>query len=361
MRHFALLIVLSLLALAGCGGGDHPSSNTTGGVTGRINSPTAASFNLEVDGQELQVTPGADGSFTIPNLPPGDHSLTVIGGDSGYVGAHVGFTILPGDVIDIGPIDPTTGGQIAGMVTKMDGNSNLTPVAGVEVIADAEPIYVMDGSDGSTMPPPPPRDGEMIQFRAITDETGGYRIPAVPAGAYAVTVNVPGLVQGVTWVYVSPGTTSTADFQLQEAIEAGVGTVQGTIIGIGADQAEAPLEGATVTITVDGTAWRPQPPTDPIALPIEALSKALAPKQASGMMPPIYDFQQFTTLTDSAGHYSLNVPSGYLSISAWAEYYSGAYESFALRPREVLTKDYKMEYWNEVPPPDVTPLAKKKQ
>lgn len=359
MRQIAvLLVLLSLLALAGCGGGSHSSSTTTAGsVTGRVNSPNAASFQLAVDGQNLNVAPGANGVFTIPNLPPGSHSLTVVGGGSGYVGAHVGFTIPPGGVVDVGPIEPTTGGQIAGMVCKADENNNLTPLAGVEVIADAQPIYMLAGQTNPTVPAP--RDGEQIQFRAITDETGGYRIPAVPMGSYAVTVNVPGLVQGASWVYVSPGTTSTADFQLKEAIEAGVGTVQGTITGVGVDQSEAALEGATVTITTDNY-WQPTPMAGTIPLPVEALSKALVPGNATAMMPPIYNFNQFTTLTDSAGHYSLNVPSGYLNISVWAENYSGAYESFALHPSETLTRDYQLQYWNDVPPPDVTPMATKK-
>lgn len=359
MRYLPLVVLMIVvLALAGCGGGGGTNHNAgeMGAASGRVSVPNAAQYRLIVDGQELEARPDAEGNFTLPNLPAGDHSLTVVGG-GGFSGAHLGFTVEPGDTVDIGDITPRLGGQIAGIVSKQDEQGNLSVLPGVEVIADAEPIYYIAGTVPSEIPT---REAEAIQFRAITDSNGSYLIPAVPEGAYVVTVNVPGLVQGVSWVWVSPASTAAADFQLIEAIDPGVGTVTGTIYGLGVDGSSGPLEGATVSITSDGT-WTPERPTTPIPLPVEALSKALVPKQATGCLPPQYLWNEFTTLTDAAGRYLLNVPSGHLQLSVWAEHYDGAWDSFTLKPEQTLTKDYSLQYWNELPPPEVEPLQTKKQ
>jgi hypothetical protein len=362
MRYLLLtLAVVLVIVVAGCGGGDNPPVNTnTGGVQGQINGGNTAGYELMLDGQRLSLTPDQQGNFSIPNLPPGNHTIAVVGG-GGFSGAHVGFVIEPGETIDIGDILPEPGGQIVGMVSRSDGNGSLTPLQGVEVIADAEPVYVMDGETGVPAPMPP-RDPGSLQLRAITDANGSYIIPAVPAGSYVVTVSIPGLVQGMNWVYVSPGTTSAADFQLLEAIEPGVGTVMGTVLGVDLGGNSAPLEGACVTVTA-GDNWRPTPPDQPFPLPVEALAKALVPKQATSMMPPLYDFRQFSTLTDSQGRYSLNVPSGYLSLTVWAENYQAAWDSFSLQPGETTERSYTIQYWdgNEVPPPGVVEPTNKKK
>ena len=358
MRYLLLLaIALLVLTLAGCGGsgGTNPTGGESGAAQGRLSAPNASSYNLVVDGQTLDQQPDSSGNFTIPNLPAGNHSLAIIGG-GGFSGAHVGFVVEPGGTVDIGDIVPQTGGQIVGIVSKRDDAGNLTLLSGVEVIADPQPIYYVDGQVPLAKAS---RDAGSLQLRAVTDANGSYVIPAVAPGSYVVTVNVPGLVQGVIWVYVSPAATSPADFQLIEAIEPGVGTVTGTILGVNLNSESAPLEGATVSITTDGT-WTPQQPTDPVPLPVEALTKALVPGQATAVMPPLYNFDQFTTLTDAEGRYTLSVPSGHLSLSVWAEGYDGAWDSFSLKPEQTLTQDYKMQMSSEVPPPDAQPLAKKK-
>lgn len=358
MRNMLLLaLALLVLALAGCGG--NSSTNPTGGengtAQGRLAAPNAPAYNLIVDGQTLDQQPDSNGNFTIPNLPAGDHSLAIVGG-GGFSGAHIGFVVEPGGTVDMGDIVPQIGGQIAGIVSKRDEAGNLTALEGVEVIADPQPIYYMDG-----VPPPTAttRQADTLQLRAITDANGSYVIPAVPEGSYVITVSVPGLVQGVVWAYVSPASTAPADLQLIAAIEPGVGTVTGTIFGVGGAPEGQPLEGATVCITSDGT-WTPQQPDVPVILPIEAMSKALVPKQATSCMPPLYNFNQFTTLTDAQGRYTLNVPSGHLSLSVWAEGYEGAWDNFSLNPDQTLTQDYKIQMWSEVPPPDVRPLSKQK-
>ena len=110
-----------------------------------------------------------------------------------------------------------------------------------------------------------------------------------------------------------------------------------------------------VTVTSD-TAWVPVPPTDTIPLPPEAFSKALIAKPDQCVMPPLYEFKEFTTLTDASGHYSLNVPSGYLNLSAWAEGYIGAWDSFSVKPDQTVEKSYQIQEWtDDTPIPDEPP------
>lgn len=358
MRTLALCaVVLLVVVMAGCGGGGStPTSQTHGTVEGTLSAADASNYDLILDGQKLDAAPDASGHFSIPNLPAGNHSLTVAG-NTGFMGAHVSFVIdSDGGLVDVGDIVPRAGGQIVGLVSKADDFGNLTPLEGVEVLADTEVIYYEDGKP--TTGARSKQDGETVQLRAVTDSNGSYVIPAVPEGSYVVSVSVPGLVQGVNWVYVSPGTTAAADFQLLEAIEEGVGTVTGTILGVNENSEEAPLEGATVTIYSDG-AWTPSQP-EPLPLPVAALAKALLPKSADACLPPDYSFEQFTTLTDAAGKYTLNVPSGHLSLSAWAEGYDCIGDSITLHPKETVSRDYKLTVFTNVEPPiEVQPLKKK--
>ena len=124
------------------------------------------------------------------------------------------------EVLDV-LVTPVAGGQIVGLVNQLgDDGVTLTPLAGVEALADPEPIYYYEGADAS-LAQATARDGEAVTLKAITDSNGSYVIPAVPEGDYVVTVNVPGLVQGVAYVWVSPGSTAVADFQLVSVIEEG--------------------------------------------------------------------------------------------------------------------------------------------
>ncbi|MEN6545947.1 MAG: carboxypeptidase-like regulatory domain-containing protein [Armatimonadia bacterium] len=347
MRDLVLvLLILTVCLLAGCGGGGKSAVTPTGNgsITGQVAGPNPSECNLVLDGTELDVHPGSDGSFTIPNLPAGNHYLSIIS-DDGLVGTHLVVDVDPDETSDLGDITLQPGGQIAGLVMQKDEVGNLSPLAGVTVVADPEPVYIMDGQ---TSTDPPASDGEELALRAITNDNGSYVIPAVPEGAYVVTVNVPGLVQGVAYVWVSAGTTATADFQLVPAIEEGVGTVRGTIRGTGdTTPAGTAIEGVTVTITCNGN-WQPISP-EPLPIPVALIGKALVPKQATGIVCPPYWFNQFTTLTDQNGEYSLNVPSGYLSISVWAEGYEGAYGSFSLQPRQTVVKDYTLAVQSDPP------------
>jgi hypothetical protein len=60
-------------------------------------------------------------------------------------------------------------------------------------------------------------------------------------------------------------------------------------------------------------------------------------------MPPDIIWREFRTLTDAAGAYTLNVPSGRGVISVWAEGYAGASDSLTLNPRETVVKDFLLD------------------
>ena len=77
------------------------------------------------------------------------------------------------------------------------------------------------------------------------------------------------------------------------------------------------------------------------------------------IMPPIYEFQQFSTLTDKNGHWSLNVPSGRASLSLWAEGYNGFYQDLTVQPDQTQVIDAVLEPWTPVGPPTPEPLNQK--
>ncbi len=359
MKYTALVTVglLCVVLMCGCGGGGSSLTppSEVGTLSGTLSGATSPeTYSIIVDGQPLSAKPNADGKFVVRNLPAGTHTVALVG-DGGMMGAYVEANVVAGTTTNVGTVTPGLGGQIVGLVMKRDMDGNLSPLEGVEVLADSdEPVYILNGDDGSVTDPPQ-KDGDALQFKAITDSNGSYVIPAVPEGSYIVTVNVPGLTQGVQWVWVSPGTTAVADFQLEEAIEEGVGTVTGTILGADSAGGTAPLEGAMVTIYTDAR-WSPPRIEDPIALPAHAASKLMSTLQAAtGFIPPDYWFQEFATLTDAEGKYTLNVPSGYINISVWAEGYEGVYERVALQPKTTLTKNYTLQPWVE-PEPEPEPV-----
>lgn len=341
MRYVMLVVIgLMLLGLMGCGGSG-PATNTNqdvGTLTGQVSAADAGNYQIIVDGQTLDQKPSADGHFSIPDMPPGQHTISVIS-PSGMAGAHMVVNVVGGETTDIGDIQPTAGGQIAGLVSRVNEDGSLTPLSGVEVIADPEPIYVVPSPNDAV--PPPVRDGDMMEFTAITDENGSYVIPAVPQGGYVVTVNVPGLEQGAVYVSVTPGDTAVADFKLQAAVDPGVGTIMGKVFAALEGGSSQPLEGAVVSV-FSGDGWTPGPQPEPMPLPptVLGMDMGMMPPDATGVTVPPYEFRHFSTLTAADGSYSLNVPSGNLRISVWAEGYEPTDDSVTLQPGQTVERDY---------------------
>lgn len=356
MRYLCgIAVVVVLVGLIGCGSGDgEVVIDPTGGVvTGQLTGvANPDDFRILVDGSAVSVQPDAQGNFVIANLPPGEHNVAFVSPD-GMAGARVEVIVEDGRTTPVGPVEGRLGGQIVGLVMQVDGDGGLTPLSGVEVIADSDfvgidlPIEIPRPDAGLLQGTPTtdldqPRDGDAVQYRAFTDEAGSFTMRAVTEGAYLVSVNIPGLEQGTSWVWVSPGYTSVADFHLREAIDPGVGTIQGSVLAADGD---TPIEGAVVEVYMDGGYWEPMP----------AVSSADEGEEPS-VVPPYY-FNEFRTVTDAQGSFSLNVPAGYLSLSVWAEDYEYVFQQLAVQADEVLSLTFSLQAWEdpwrdgELPPP----------
>ena len=364
--------LLAGLLLAGCGGsgGGGGTKAKSGSITGsvQVSGGSPEQYQLRLDGQPVPVHPTPDGKFTIPGVSPGTHRVSAIGPD-GMSGGGGTVTVVPGRPVAMPPIESELGGQIVGMVMKLE-DGVLTPLAGVEVVARSDIYWVM-GTDGTqtvrpkqgdpgTLIYPPP---EGASYSAVTDERGSYLMTAVASGSYLVTVAVPGLMTGQSFVWVDAGHTAAADFQLEPAVDPGVGTIEGTVrTPGGVEGAESPLAGALVEVS-PSSPWEPPIPVDPIPLRGTAvLRKALAAADGSTepggggvVMPPI-EWRTFSTLTDANGHYSLNVPTGACNVSVTAYGYDGQSASATVRKNETLNLDFLLTAW--YPPPVAVPMGR---
>ena len=358
-RALGLVAAGALLVLAGCSGSGGTTHTQGGVVRGTVNlgGASPASLNVLVDGRPVNVHIGSNGAFAVPGLPAGEHVVDVVS-DDGMNAGRATVVADDGSTVDIeDPIDLEGAGQIAGFVVKqIDGAEE--PLAKVEVVARGGLVWIMTGGgqtltkEGSTdaqplIYPPPEGEGEET-YSAFTGDDGSYLMKGVKPGSYLVAVTVPGLTVGEAWVYVDANRTAVADLQLREAIEPGVGTIEGTVTGQPASGDPVALEGAVVSLSYPDGGYEPAS-TAPAIL---GTAQAGDPGQGD-VMPPDIIWEEFRTLTDQAGHYSLNVPSGYASVSAWADGYSWEGADVTIQPRETLTQDFLLTFWEDVvEPPD---------
>ncbi len=348
----ALVIAVWMPGICGCGGGGTgtsvpgppaPTVQALGTVSGSVSGGgvNVARSRLLLDGVQLPVAVGVGGAFEIPGIRPGEHVLDVIGPEGMHAG-RVTFRAVAGATSSVGTISLTPTGQIVGIVTRRDGNL-LTALAGVEVVASSDiPSW--------EQPPPPgledvgrpdeavvvaPTDPEGAEYHATTDVDGSYVMKGVRPGLYVVSVAVPGLRGGEQVAFVRAGHTAAVDFELEPTIAPGVGTVDCTVYGVYEGGSRAPLPGAIVEVFPE-QGWELPRPDAPLILPPEApfpagLAAALrtvdeierppAPPAGDGggwvVEPPRIIWERFATITDAAGHCSLNVPAGYCQVSAW--------------------------------------------
>jgi hypothetical protein len=301
----AVLLLLPVLLLAQPAAAKRkPTGTIRGHLAGRT-STKGLQFLIDGVKKSARIKKG---DFTLTGVPAGRHVLSVIDGRKN-AGAFRKVRVRQESTTKVGTLKLRPGGQIAGLVSRViDIAANeLEPLQGVEVVAR----FVDDGSGGGSEGSPP--------LTSITDESGAYAFKGAPPGSYEISVVVPGLEAGVNWAWVEVGRTAVADFQLREAIEDGVGTVSGTVT----DADQNPIEGALVTLTSEGV-YYPVRARDPRGRDI---SPATLPRGS------------FSTLTNEKGHYTLHVPTGYLSFSVWAEGYAAVWEVLAVHKHEHLEKD----------------------
>lgn len=314
-----IFVAIGLVGLiGGCGGGGGPNvpRRNTGEVSGRLNgvaNPTE--YTITVDGQPVAARPNASGQFNIHGLPPGTHTIGFVG-PGGMQGAYRAVVVRRGQTTSVGDVEPTLGGQIAGIVTKVLPSGEIEPVAGVEVTATSAKNWI-DPAPGNDEPIEVGRTGDpdQVVIVAHTNKNGSYLMEAVPPGGYDIACVVPGYEPVLLWVWVDAGSTAVADIRVYPAPEQGVGTVEGTVTGEG-----TPLEGALVTLTT-GNPW-------PLPLTTELMEQWLGarreraagwPCRDGACTPPWIEVRSFSTLTDAQGHYSLNVPVGKHFIECWLD------------------------------------------
>ena len=346
-RHrLCLCAVVSLIGLlAGCGGGSGtPPAQTTevGAASGTVETQGEApgDFQLVLDGQRLQLPIDPNGTFRIPNIPPGDHVLDVMGAD-GMRGGRAEFHIEAGAESEIPPIRPVPRGQIAGLVLKWE-NGGLMPAGGVEVVARCDLYWIADESgEGRTVvdsagaqapgarpliyPPPPGHT-----YRAFTDRSGSYLMQNVLPGPYMVSVVVPGFYPAHRFILVRPGHTATADFRLRPVATPELGKIVGTVVNADPDTNFEPIEGARIWVVVTNPWAPPAPgPTDGSMGPVEVpegvqfpvlgpVSPANEPGEEPAFMPPDIRWRVFSTRTNDEGYYELKVPAGRRVVNCWA-------------------------------------------
>ena len=361
-----LALVVAIPFVTGCGGGGtnevvDPQGNT---ITGKVDTAGGAEYDVLLDGKTVPGAMQADGTYVIEGVPPGDHRVAVIerGTNSG---GYVSVEVRDGQDATAPDIAPELGGQIVGMVTE-DGDDGIRALGGVEVVAiGTGPIWALAKPDNGDAPVYP--DEPLPEFSTFTEDDGSYRIPAVPEGEYTVTVALPEYEQGWQWVWVGAGQTAAADFRLRRAVNPGVGTVEGRVVGTGGGHL-MPIEGALVTIYSD-VPWEPIGPICPPnggcvdGSPGEgddtvASSKPDAPEPPEniGMLPPPW-FDGVSTLTDADGRYSLNAPAGYGSIEVWAQHYEPAWGDITIEANQTQTRNFELNRWQEFPYPDPPPPA----
>jgi hypothetical protein len=345
------------LCLAGCGGGGGqatpPVPQDESAIEGQVDIQGAAGdYDLLLDGQPVPGALNDDGTYAIENVPPGQHRVAVIARD-GMAGGYATVDVPTGRRARAPRIVPDIGGQIVGIVTVVE-DGTVRPLAGAEVTAQpAVMIMTQEDPDGDTpdgdrpMIYPPPDD--LPTFTAFTGEDGSFAIRAVPQGEYTVSVAMPNMEDAWQWTWVGAGRTAVADFRLRPAIEPGVGTVEGRVLGL-EDGQRAPLAGARVTVR-SGDRWVPVGPPAPPPMEPHGEANGAAPAMPDpGMIAPP-GYEGVSTITDARGRYSLNAPAGYATIEVYLPGWEPVVREIEIRADQSAVANFTLEALGDWPPP----------
>jgi len=359
-RFWVVAIVALALVLAGCGGGggpEAPATSETRTVAGTVDlaGNSADDYAVLVDGIPAEADVGPNGSFEVSGVPEGEHAIDVVRNDGlesgrATVVVEVGQQSQIADEILLRPA-----GQICGIVVKIE-NGTVEPLAGVQVIARSDLIWIQtdegvhlgpaDGpNDVPLIYPPPPG----VTYSAFTDESGSYCMKGVRPGPYLVVVAVPGLTLGRAYVFVRPYHTTVADFQLRPITPPPVGTVMGTVRGAGPSGEVHPLVGALVTIFCNN--WQPVTPIDPA--PVIGAAAGELPPGTDTVVPPEIVWEAFRTLTNREGRYWLTVPSGPAVMAVWKRFYAPQKREIQVPNGGTIIENFLLRMIDNITPPPV--------
>ena len=365
----AVVISIAALCLAGCGGGSGvttpPPPQNTSAIEGEVTiQGAAADYELLLDGQPVPGVLRDDGSYEIESVPPGRHRVAVVE-RGGMEGGYATVEVPDGRRVRAPRIVTEAGGQIVGMVMVVE-DGVLRPLEGVEVTAQPMRLILPDdGEPGQATPGdapvsdvlrpdiyPPPDD--VPTFETFTDADGSFIIRAVPEGEYIVNVAQPGMEQTWQCAGVEAGRTSVADFRLRLAIEPGVGTVRGVVMGT-QGRLTAPVMGARVTVVSDH-GWGPIGPPVPME-PADDEGEGRGDAEPGGPARPDPDmiappwFEGVSTVTNERGEFSLNAPAGYASIEVYMPGWAPVWREITIEPEQTLTLRFRLEDIEDWPPP----------
>ncbi|MFD0960053.1 S-layer homology domain-containing protein [Paenibacillus chungangensis] len=188
-----------------------PAGTVTGAVYGPGNSPiSGASVSIG----EISVVTDAEGQFTLTDIAPGSHTVTV--SSAGYHNGTATVTVTAGQSVSTGNIvlaQVHTTGTVTGAVYGPDNS----PINGASV--------------------------SIGEISVVTDAEGQFTLTDIAPGSHTVTVSSAGYHNGTATVTVTAGqSVSTGNIVLAQVHT--TGTVTGAVYGPG----NSPINGASVSI-----------------------------------------------------------------------------------------------------------------
>lgn len=323
MQRWYWFVPLMFAVLVGCGGGAKAPEGSTGGVpTGSVQGRLAPSGSRQVQGRFIAKVHGVvnpasltvqvrnDGFFRIDGVPAGEQTITVEDAQT-LQGAVVVAFVRPGQVTDVGEIQPQQLGKVSGIVAEVDENGNrIKPIARARVTA--RPITGEQDAlqDLSARP----------LFVAFTNHNGSYDL-LLPAGTYYVEASHPDYEPSADTVTVQALETVALDFGLLPRRDTGI--VYGTVTAVVNGQT-VPVAGALVALVPKGIQLPVGPETPPLppdmtvgqivsALqnPVKGIKGKMHPDDRHRWRRPLFTF------TRADGSYELTgVPAGdYIAIA----------------------------------------------
>lgn len=176
-----------------------PAVEITGRVT-RGGMPVENARIMAFGGESVSAMSGADGSFALTGLTPGNVRL-MVRKDEEFINETRALEAPARDVI----IDVKPGGRITGRVTEKSSGKAIT-------IFQAG-ISTSGGGGGMVRMSPP-------QLRDFNSDDGSFTLDNVPAGAMALIVNAPGYASARMNITVEEGkTVSGTEVQLDAGVK----------------------------------------------------------------------------------------------------------------------------------------------